>query len=103
MAIGRSYSVSSRDWLGRAYDVRLFQPGSIGLTDAKGIGQAFEKENDNVIAFGRKEWRYKQEQSLNSLIDRLLLILKVYTPIDWSIATARLWERILALRLRASL
>ena len=37
------------------YDVRLFQPGSIGLTDAKGIGQVFEKENDNVIAFGRKE------------------------------------------------
>ena len=37
------------------YDVRLFQPGSIGLTDGKGIGQVFEKENDNVIAFGRKE------------------------------------------------
>ena len=37
------------------YDVRLFQPGSIGLTDAKGVGQVFEKENDNVIAFGRKE------------------------------------------------
>ena len=37
------------------YDIRLFQPGTIGLTDAKGIGQIFEKENDNVIAFGRKE------------------------------------------------
>ena len=37
------------------YDVRLFQPGSIGLTDGKGIGQVFEKENNNVIAFGRKE------------------------------------------------
>ena len=35
----------------------------------------------------------KQEQSLNSLIDRLLLILKVYTPIDWSIASAGLWEK----------
>ena len=38
-----------------SYDIRLFQPGTIGLTDAKGIGQIFEKENDNVIAFGRKE------------------------------------------------
>ena len=76
------------------YDVRLFQPGSIGLTDAKGIGQVFEKENDNVIAFGRKRMSAsKQEQSLNSLIDRTLLILKVYTPIDWSIATAGLWEK----------
>ena len=37
------------------YDIRLFQPGTIGLTDAKGVGQIFEKENDNVIAFGRKE------------------------------------------------
>ena len=37
------------------YDVRLFQPGSIGLTDVKGTGQVFEKENDNIIAFGRKE------------------------------------------------
>ena len=37
------------------YDIRLFQPGTIGLTDAKGIGQIFEKENDYVIAFGRKE------------------------------------------------
>ena len=37
------------------YDIRLFQPGSIGLTDAKGIGAVFERENDNVIAFGRKE------------------------------------------------
>ena len=47
----------------------------------------------------------KQEQSLNSLIDRLLLILKVYTPIDWSIATAEGFRRkeLLALRLRASL
>ena len=35
----------------------------------------------------------KQKQSLNSLIDRLLLILKVYTPIDWSVATAGLWEK----------
>ena len=37
------------------YDIRLFQPGRIGLTDAKGIGRVFEKENDNVVAFGRKE------------------------------------------------
>ena len=37
------------------YDIRLFQPGSIGLTDAKGIGGVFQRENDNVIAFGRKE------------------------------------------------
>ena len=37
------------------YDIRLFQPGSIGLTDARGIGRVFERENDNVIAFGRKE------------------------------------------------
>ena len=35
----------------------------------------------------------KQKQSLNSLIDRLLLILKVYTPIDWSVASAGLWEK----------
>ena len=39
----------------KPYDIRLFQPGTSGLTDAKGIGQIFEKENDNVIAFGRKE------------------------------------------------
>ena len=37
------------------YDIRLFQPGSVGLTDTKGIGRVFEKENDNVITFGRKE------------------------------------------------
>ena len=37
------------------HDVRLFQPGTIGLTDAKGIGRVFEKDNDNVIAFGRKQ------------------------------------------------
>ena len=35
----------------------------------------------------------RQEQSLNSLIDRLLLILKINTPIDWSIASAGLWEK----------
>ena len=35
----------------------------------------------------------KQEHSLESLIDRLLLILKIYTPIDWSVASSGLWEK----------
>ena len=35
----------------------------------------------------------KQEHSLESLIDRLLLILKIYSPIDWSVASAGLWEK----------
>ena len=35
----------------------------------------------------------KREHSLESLIDRLLLILKIYTPIDWSVASSGLWEK----------
>ena len=35
----------------------------------------------------------KQEHSLESLIDRLLLILNIYSPIDWSVASAGLWEK----------
>ena len=35
----------------------------------------------------------KQEHGLESLIDRLLLILKIYSPIDWSVASAGLWEK----------
>ena len=35
----------------------------------------------------------KQGQSWESLIDRLLLILKIYTPIDWSVASAGFWEK----------
>ena len=30
---------------------------------------------------------------MESLIDRLLLILKIYSPIDWSVASAGLWEK----------
>ena len=35
----------------------------------------------------------KQEHGLEFLIDRLLLILKIYSPIDWSVASAGLWEK----------
>ena len=35
----------------------------------------------------------KQEHGLESLIDRLLLILKIYSPIDWSVSSAGLWEK----------
>ena len=35
----------------------------------------------------------RQEHGLESLIDRLLLILKIYSPIDWSVASAGLWEK----------
>ena len=35
----------------------------------------------------------KQEHGLESLIDRLLLILKIYSPIDWNVASAGLWEK----------
>ena len=35
----------------------------------------------------------RQEHGLESLIDRLLLILKIYSPIDWSVASAGLWDK----------
>ena len=38
-----------------SYDLRLFRPGSIGLTDSSGVGRIYEKENDNVVAFDRKD------------------------------------------------
>ena len=38
-----------------SYDLRLFRPGNIGLTDSSGVGRIYEKENDNVVAFGRKD------------------------------------------------
>ena len=36
-----------------SYDVRLFRPGSIGLTDSSGSGRVYEKKNDNVVALNR--------------------------------------------------
>ena len=36
-----------------SYDVRLFRPGSIGLTDSSGSGRVYEKKNDNVVSLNR--------------------------------------------------
>lgn len=38
-----------------SYDLRLFRPGSLGLTDSSGVGRIYEKENDNVVAFDRRD------------------------------------------------
>ena len=38
-----------------SYDLRLFRPGSIGLTDSSGVGRIYEKENDNVVTFDRRD------------------------------------------------
>ena len=41
--------------VGVSYDLRLFRPGSMGLTDSSGVGRVYEKKNDNVVAFDRRD------------------------------------------------
>ena len=36
-----------------SYDLRLFRPGSIGLTDSSGSARVYEKKNDNVVSLNR--------------------------------------------------